>query len=150
MERRNHREDRKREINEYADNRPIKGSGSYNLNFIDWENEYEAVIDHVSNLQRQGLSYEQCPYYDVPSRELEFLWRDCEELSTFGLSDEEIARFPTYRGQTMRECTICLSASAEGIKLPCGHVFHKDCIVRWLKHRTDCPNCRRSARVSSK
>lgn len=33
-----------------SDNRPITGKGSYNLNFIDWDNEYEAVIDHMSNL----------------------------------------------------------------------------------------------------
>ena len=33
-----------------SDNRPITGKGAYNLNFIDWDNEYEAVIDHMSNL----------------------------------------------------------------------------------------------------
>ena len=51
--------------------RPIKSSGSYNMNFIDWTNEYEAVIDHISDLARNSnsennVSYEERPYFDVP------------------------------------------------------------------------------------
>jgi len=30
--------------------RPIKTSGRYNLNFIDWDNEYESVVDHIADI----------------------------------------------------------------------------------------------------
>ena len=53
-------------------------------------------------------------------------------------------------------CTICLEdlvpLGLEGdggggdrvavLKLPCSHVFHKDCIVRWLESSQLCPLCR--------
>jgi hypothetical protein len=33
-----------------AHNRPIISSGSYNLNFVDWDNEFDSVTDHMSNI----------------------------------------------------------------------------------------------------
>ena len=30
--------------------RPIKSSGKYNMNFVDWDNEYESVMDHISGI----------------------------------------------------------------------------------------------------
>ena len=41
------------------------------------------------------------------------------------------------------ECAICLE-SEEGAwrALPCEHVFHKDCLLRWLRCGRRCPLCR--------
>ena len=44
-------------------------------------------------------------------------------------------------------CSICLSdllCNEKVIKLNCNHIFHKDCIIAWLKKDTDssCPLCR--------
>ncbi|OMJ84417.1 hypothetical protein SteCoe_14494 [Stentor coeruleus] len=125
--------------------RPIKSTGKYNMDFIDWTNEYEAVMDHMSELTRNNLSYDDNPYFDVPLSEFEFMLRDIYDCTTTGLSDEEIKHLPRLRG-TQRECSICLSVGLEGIKLPCGHVFHSECITRWLKCKIECPNCRQSAR----
>jgi hypothetical protein len=33
-----------------SEDRAITGRGAYNLNFIDWDNEFEAVLDHVHKL----------------------------------------------------------------------------------------------------
>jgi len=41
-------------------------------------------------------------------------------------------------------CSICLCEYEKGdkvIKLPCGHVFHADCINSWTEHNTRCPLC---------
>lgn len=51
------------------------------------------------------------------------------------------------KGEQEREdCTICLesmAAAAEGCHLPCGHIFHADCIRRWSSISCQCPLCRR-------
>lgn len=42
-------------------------------------------------------------------------------------------------------CCICIDEIAIGQKtilLPCGHMFHNDCIVTWLKKNNTCPMCR--------
>jgi Ring finger domain len=129
--------------------RPIKSSGAYNLRFVDWENEYEAVIDHISSLAgnsqlETGESYESRPYFDVPLREVEFMFRNLYECTSTGLTESEINKLPRAKG-VQKECSICLSSSPEGIRLPCGHVFHTECITRWLRCKVECPNCRTPA-----
>jgi hypothetical protein len=47
--------------------------------------------------------------------------------------------------QTNNDCSICLEPLTEhvAIALPCGHRFHKDCIVNWLvRSQGKCPNCK--------
>ena len=42
-----------------------------------------------------------------------------------------------------KDCSICLDACLENIKkLPCGHIFHKNCIKDWDWRNDGCPNCR--------
>ncbi|CAJ2679594.1 RING finger protein [Trifolium pratense] len=43
-------------------------------------------------------------------------------------------------------CSICLvdfSVGLEAIRLPCLHLYHKDCIFEWLDRSSTCPMCRR-------
>jgi len=43
------------------------------------------------------------------------------------------------------KCPVCMDsipAGAPVIRLPCNHVYHKDCIVPWLKRTSTCPVCR--------
>ena len=45
----------------------------------------------------------------------------------------------------MPNCSICLeeiSMGAKTILLPCGHMFHSNCILTWLKKNNTCPLCR--------
>lgn len=54
--------------------------------------------------------------------------------------DEDVAVLRKYV-----ECTICIVNFSEGqevIVMPkCKHVFHKDCVKRWVAVRLRCPNC---------
>ncbi|KAK4402721.1 E3 ubiquitin-protein ligase [Sesamum angolense] len=42
-------------------------------------------------------------------------------------------------------CSICLeefSDGGRGTRLPCSHMFHENCVVRWLRGNHVCPLCR--------
>lgn len=39
-------------------------------------------------------------------------------------------------------CAICLEPHPKKIELPCGHSFHKKCLMNWLKNNKSCPLCR--------
>ncbi|VDK41877.1 unnamed protein product [Anisakis simplex] len=41
------------------------------------------------------------------------------------------------------QCTICVSNAVNPLKLPCGHVFCRQCIHTWLETENTCPNCRK-------
>lgn len=40
------------------------------------------------------------------------------------------------------DCLVCRETMESGKKLPCGHVFHVDCLRMWLQHQQSCPLCR--------
>jgi hypothetical protein len=47
------------------------------------------------------------------------------------------------------ECSICLiqfDQSDDVVELSCKHTFHRSCVLRWFREKTDCPVCRQSAR----
>jgi Ring finger domain len=67
------------------------------------------------------------------------------------LTDAEISELPITRYQRKlscgtSECTICITELEDGDMvrtLPkCNHVFHRDCIDRWLYISGTCPICR--------
>lgn len=42
-------------------------------------------------------------------------------------------------------CTVCCENIALGMKgmfMPCGHIYHPDCLLPWLKEHNTCPVCR--------
>ncbi|KAL0421459.1 UNVERIFIED_CONTAM: E3 ubiquitin-protein ligase RING1-like [Sesamum latifolium] len=41
-------------------------------------------------------------------------------------------------------CSICLEGfdNSDGARLPCSHMFHESCILRWLQENHVCPLCR--------
>jgi hypothetical protein len=42
----------------------------------------------------------------------------------------------------MSKCPICLCDNPDHKLTICGHVFHKNCINRWLAIKPECPLCR--------
>ncbi|KAL7579728.1 hypothetical protein ACA910_021871 [Epithemia clementina (nom. ined.)] len=67
-------------------------------------------------------------------------------------SDRAIRDLPLIRIRTEdlvdpvnRECCVCLDGhqlADTAVRLPCAHIFHKDCILDWLKTHCTCPVCR--------
>ncbi|KAI9083965.1 hypothetical protein K1719_027158 [Acacia pycnantha] len=56
-----------------------------------------------------------------------------------------IEAMPTVMTEENKQCVICLEEAEIGSEvkeMPCGHKFHGDCIVSWLKLRGSCPVCR--------
>ena len=45
-------------------------------------------------------------------------------------------------------CTICLKEGFKGVKLECGHEFHRSCIKKHFAYNPSCPNCRKPIKVS--
>jgi hypothetical protein len=40
-------------------------------------------------------------------------------------------------------CSICINKiNNKESYLPCGHVFHSDCILNWMEYKMNCPICR--------
>jgi E3 ubiquitin-protein ligase synoviolin len=46
-------------------------------------------------------------------------------------------------------CLVCREDMERGKRLPCGHVFHLDCLRMWLQHQQTCPLCRLVNRLCS-
>lgn len=58
------------------------------------------------------------------------------------LNDNEISL-----DTTIEQCSICLEKLSfeekmKVVETPCSHVYHKECIVRWLENCHMCPLCR--------
>ena len=44
----------------------------------------------------------------------------------------------------VNECPICLEIldDTPTITLPCGHIYHDQCLLDWFEHNMTCPICR--------
>jgi len=57
-------------------------------------------------------------------------------------------RFPTVRVEQFEgqdrdmTCIICRSDVDVGKQLPCGHIFHLNCLKQWFQEQASCPTCR--------
>lgn len=85
-----------------------------------------------------------------------------DHCSESGLAEDRISSLPA-RQICAREgkrlsvegvtCSVCLDPFCAGEvvrQLPCDHMFHSNCIDRWLRKKASCPECRRCCRASEK
>ncbi|KAJ1799729.1 hypothetical protein LPJ56_006578, partial [Coemansia sp. RSA 2599] len=76
---------------------------------------------------------------------------DAEQPSADGSGQEE----PPARRRNNRECAICIQdidvsptaaatlfGRAPYMVTPCHHVYHTECLTRWMEMKLECPVCR--------
>ena len=96
-------------------------------------------VDDIALLQRSILSIIDANGQDFVPRRREYVSQiRIDELGTGSYQDLNTSNQDT--------CSICICDMNDGDtyrKLPCGHLFHKDCIDSYLlENSTKCPNCR--------
>ncbi|KAI8578175.1 hypothetical protein K450DRAFT_248467 [Umbelopsis ramanniana AG] len=67
-----------------------------------------------------------------------------DRIVKVSMTDTELAVMPS--------CAVCKEDYRMGeraLKLPCYHVYHRDCIKPWLKRKKTCPLCRRYVEYKS-
>jgi hypothetical protein len=118
--------------------RPIKpGMNSrYNLNFIDWNNEWERVSEIEIKLQNGE---------EIEDNEEEARVRNYmdNELKKLGVGMDKFLLVKNVN--TSKECYICLknfSKSRKIRQLQCQHMFCEDCLRPWIKSNHVCPTCK--------
>lgn len=67
---------------------------------------------------------------------------EVEKLEKIIIKQDDIIEF---KQKMCIECSVCkdeFEENQEINKLPCGHLFHIECVIPWLKQRNSCPTCR--------
>ena len=71
-----------------------------------------------------------------------------DEMNHKMLRENKILVYECNKNLIFRDCTICIESFKQDdivCKLSCEHLFHKECISKWLKKSNSCPNCRLAA-----
>ncbi|CAK9168726.1 unnamed protein product [Ilex paraguariensis] len=108
-----------------------------------------SMVDNFQNMERNILSMivKIRVLFIVPSID-----RDEEEeiasIRSATKSSIEVLKKVTLKlddSCSKRECAICLETFCAGLevtRMPCSHMFHGNCIARWLEKSSLCPLCR--------
>ena len=86
--------------------------------------------------QVNSLIYEKCkPFEEISG--------DGSPVSSVQSSVNAIS-VASHISENEYHCAICLEMYEEGeslVQLPCGHIHHETCIIRWLQEKSNCPLC---------
>ena len=119
----------------------------YNNDIINNEDLQEELA--IRAVEQQILD-ELCPNPDAMSYEQLLQLEDNLGSVNKGLTSEQIDKLPltTFKKKKFTEnfqCIICMEEFQEKEKvklLPCGHIFHDNCIKQWLLNQKTCPFCK--------
>ena len=143
MESRNNRQNKNKDTksyNAYNNDRPIRPSarGQYNMNFIDWNNEWERVSEVEIKIQNG----EEIEDKQEEERVRSYMNSVQQKL---GVAINNFLLVKNMDIDTNKECYICLknfSTKKRIRQLPCKHMFCEDCLRPWLKTNYTCPTCK--------
>ncbi|KAI8573399.1 hypothetical protein RHMOL_Rhmol01G0274300 [Rhododendron molle] len=86
-------------------------------------------------------------WYDEQAMSSESFEREYEEAVSRPRGEERgVLPEVVYKGEDGKEkCSICLEEFVVGsrvARLTCSHLYHGDCVLKWLKRSNACPLCR--------
>ena len=103
-------------------------------NFANWF--HDGFEDAARNLQQQQQQYQQQQQSKAPPPvSNKFL----QSLQYVNVTADDLLE------ESNKECCICLVTQNLGqrvYKLPCGHLYHPECLLDWIKRHCTCPVCR--------
>ncbi|KAI3385101.1 hypothetical protein SNEBB_003464 [Seison nebaliae] len=107
---------------------PMPGNGSFQIQMVGRPegSDLQNLLTHFLNVYEGNGS--------PPARQA-----DLNKLQTEKVTQEIVDQ--------KTQCSICmddLKIDSTVKKLPCGHYFHEDCIMPWLRLHDTCPVCRES------
>lgn len=89
--------------------------------------------------------------FDVEITQLVSTFHVCE-MSGMAVLKSDLARL-VYRMRP-ESCAVCLDEYGEeqtSLQLPCSHLFHSSCVLKWLLDKSQtCPLCRGNVRLSTR
>ena len=112
-------------------------------NNYNYENNYEND-DNDDNEDEENEENEEDNENNDNENEIELFMRKREEF-ILELDEFQFKHLKKYSALKEDKCPICLQKykGADIIKeFPCKHIFHKNCIFKWLKKSNLCPLCK--------
>ncbi|KAJ1703672.1 hypothetical protein LUZ63_003451 [Rhynchospora breviuscula] len=105
---------------------------------------WEVLMAESGGLEEEAVESGQMSEYEILASQIDNAIRSGNPPAAKGV----VESLPTIVLSAEKEaitCAICkdeMAVEEKVTKLPCGHFYHKDCIVPWLGIRNSCPVCR--------
>ena len=119
----------------------------------------ERVLQEISEVVRSagtspisiGVTFYESDGYDNDDEVVDTIMRDHEGklIPATKSSIEALEKVTLQQDEldSVAACVICTQEFEAGLEvtcMPCSHVYHEECIVKWLKRSNVCPLCRYS------
>ena len=119
----------------YSDFSPDNFMNNYNQNFAS-----DDLFEMIRRVSEQEAQQRQKP--KQASKEA------VEKLPVVTIREKHCNKIKGASGGSELEppcCTVCcdnIELSTKGMFMPCGHIYHPDCLKPWLQQNNTCPVCR--------
>ncbi|CAM0885524.1 unnamed protein product [Alopecurus aequalis] len=93
---------------------------------------FERLLDQLAQIEAGGFGGRPCDDHPPASKAA------VDSMPTVVVA-------ACHVGADSQDCAVCKDAfdlGAQAREMPCGHMYHQDCILPWLALRNSCPVCR--------